>query len=75
MTSQATLQCLLVNYPKPIIAKILNSQSQAWEMILSQHAMHQPTQAWEIMLSPNTMQLTLPKKEPAEAQKMETKGG
>ena len=42
MSAQATLQCLPVNYPKPIMAKFLNSQSQAWEMMPSQHAMHQP---------------------------------
>ena len=42
MTAQATLLCLPVNYPKPIMAKLLNSQSQAWQMMLSQHAMHQP---------------------------------
>ena len=42
MTAQATLQCLPVNHPKPIMAKLLNSQSQAWEMILSQHAIPQP---------------------------------
>ena len=42
MTAQATLQCLPVNYPSPITAKPLNSQSQACEMMLSQHAMHQP---------------------------------
>ena len=52
MITQATLQCLPVNYPKPIMAKLLNSQSQAWEMMLSQHA----------------MQLTSPMKEPAESQ-------
>ena len=42
MTTQPTLQCLSVNYPKPITAKLLNSQSQAWEMILSLHGMHRP---------------------------------
>ena len=39
MTVQATLQCMPVNYPKPIMAKLLNSQSQSWEMMLSQNAM------------------------------------
>ena len=52
MTAQATLQCLPVNYPKPILAKLLNRKSQAWEAMLSQ----------------NAMQLTLPIKEPTEAQ-------
>ena len=52
MIAQASLQHLPVNYPKPIMAKLLNSQSKAWEMMLSQHA----------------MQLTSPIKEPAEAQ-------
>ena len=51
MTAQATLQHLLVNYSKPITARLLNSQSQAWEMILSFNAMH----------------LALPIKQPAEA--------
>ena len=32
-------------------------------------------QAWEMMLSQNAMQLTLPIKEPAEAQKKEMGGG
>ena len=41
MTVQANLQCLPVNYPKPIMAKLLNNQSQSWEMMLSQHAMDQ----------------------------------
>ena len=59
MTAQATLQCLPVNYPKAIMAKLLNSQSQASEMMLSQ----------------NTMQLTLSIWEPAEAQKDEMGGG
>ena len=45
MTAQATLQCLLVNYPKLITTKLLNSQSLAWEMMLSQHVMHQPITA------------------------------
>ena len=40
------------------MAKLLNSQSQAWEAMISQ----------------NTMQLTFPIKDPAEAQK-ETGGG
>ena len=30
---------LPVNYPKSITAKSLNSQSQVWEAMLSQHAM------------------------------------
>ena len=59
MTAQATLQCLPVNYPKPITAKLLNSQSQTWEVMLSQYA----------------MQLTIPVKEPAEGQKEEMGGG
>ena len=59
MTAEATLQCLPANYPKPITAKLLNSQSQAWEMMLFQ----------------NAMQLTLLIKEPAEAQKDKTGGG
>ena len=46
------MTALPVNYPKPITAKLLYSQSQAWEVILSQHA----------------IQLTLPIKEPSEAQ-------
>ena len=41
MTTQATLQCLPVNHPKPIMAELLNSQSQALEMMLSQHAVCQ----------------------------------
>ena len=68
MTAQVTLQCLSVNYPKPITAKLLNNQSQAWEMMLSQHAMPSQSQAWEVMLSQHAMQLTLSIKEPAEAQ-------
>ena len=59
MTAQVTVQCLPVKYPKPILAQLLNSLSQVWEMILSQ----------------NTTQLTLPIKEPAKAQKEETGGG
>ena len=46
MTAQDILQYLPVNYPKPIMAKLLNSQSQAWEIILSQHATHQPITGW-----------------------------
>ena len=42
MTAQAALQCLSVNYPKPIMAKFLNSQKQALKMMLPQKAMHQP---------------------------------
>ena len=42
MTTHANLQCLPVNYPKPIMAKFVSSQLQAWEMMLSQHAMCQP---------------------------------
>ena len=53
MTAQASLQYLPVGYPKPIMAKLLNNQSQAWEMMLPQ----------------NVMQLIFPIKEPAEAQK------
>ena len=52
MTAQAILQCLPVYYPKPITAKFSDSQSHAWEMMLSQHA----------------MQFALPIKELAEAQ-------
>ena len=52
MTAQATLQGLPVNYPKPVTAKLLNSQSEAWEAMLSKIA----------------IQLTLPIKEPAEDQ-------
>ena len=52
MTAQATLQGLPVNYTKPIMVKLLNSQSQAWGVMLTQHA----------------MQLILPIKEPVEAQ-------
>ena len=59
MTAQSTLQCLPVNYPKPIMAKLLNSQSQAWEMMLFQ----------------NAMQLTLPIQEHAKAQKEKMGGG
>ena len=33
------MTALRVNYPKPIMAKLLNSKSPAWEMMLSQHAM------------------------------------
>ena len=55
MTAQATIKCLPVNYPKTIMAKLLNSQTWAWEMILAQ----------------NAMQLMLPLKEPAEAEKDE----
>ena len=68
MIAQATLQCLPVNYPKPTMAKFLNSQSQAWEIMLSPHAMYQPIKAWEAMLSQHAMHLTLPIREPAEAQ-------
>ena len=42
MTAQNTLHCLPVNYPKPITAKLLNTQSQDWIMMLFLHAMHQP---------------------------------
>ena len=52
MTAQTTLQCVSASYHKPIMVKLLNSQSQALEMMLSQ----------------NAMQLTLPIKEPADAQ-------
>ena len=33
---------LPVNYSKPIMVELLNSQSQAWEMMLSQNTMCQP---------------------------------
>ena len=59
MTAQTILLYLPVNYHKPITAKLLNSWSQAWEMMLSQ----------------NAMQLTLPVKEPAEALKDEREEG
>ena len=55
MTAQATLQCLPVNYPKPIMAKLLNNQSEGLEMMLSQHAMCHPPKALEIMLSHHAM--------------------
>ena len=42
MTPQATLQCLPVYYHKPIMAKLLNSQSLACGMMLHQYAMLQP---------------------------------
>ena len=44
MTTQATLQHLPFNYPKPIMAmaKLSNSKSQAWEMMLSLHTICQP---------------------------------
>ena len=42
MTAQATLWHLPVDFPKPIMAKLSNSQSHALEMMLSQHAMCQP---------------------------------
>ena len=68
MTAQVTLLCLPINYPKPIMAKLLNSSSQALEIMLSQHAMHQPITGLEMMLSLNVMQLTLPIKGPSETQ-------
>ena len=60
MTAQTTLQGLLVNYPKPIMAKLLNSQSQPWEIMLSQHAMPSQSRAWEAMLFKNGMHLAPP---------------
>ena len=42
MTAHTILKGLLVNYPKLVTVKLLNSQAQAWEMMLSQHAMDQP---------------------------------
>ena len=68
-TAQATLQCLPINYPKPIMAKLLNSISQAWEMMLSKHVTYQPITSLGSNASQNTMQLALSIKEPAEAQK------
>ena len=56
MTAHATLQSIPTIYPNSITAKLLNSQLQAWEMMLSQ----------------SPMQLTLPIKEPAEDQSRET---
>ena len=59
MTAEAIFQCLPFNYYKPIMAKLSNSQLQAWKMMLSQ----------------NAMQLTLSYKKPAEAQEIEMGGG
>ena len=72
MTAQATLLCLPVNYPKPIMAKLLNGQSQAERRCYPNMLCASQSWAWEIMLSQNAMQLTLPIKEPAEAEKDET---
>ena len=51
LDKESCMTALPINYPKPIIAKVLNSQSQTYEMMLYQHA----------------IQLTLPIKEHAEA--------
>ena len=75
MTAQATLQCLPVNYPKPIMTKLWNSQLQAWEMTPSQHAMHQPITGLENDAITESNEANTPIKEPAEAQKDNVGGG
>ena len=67
MTAQVTLQCLTVNYPKPITAKLSCSQSQGWEMMLPSMLCASQSQAWKAVLSQHVMQLTLPIKESTEA--------
>ena len=75
MPAQTTLQFLAVDYPKPIMAKVLNSQSQAWEMMLSQHAICQPITGLGNNAIPECNAANAPLKEPAEAQKDKTGGG
>ena len=75
MTAQATLQHLPVNFPKPIMAKLSNSQSQAWEMILSQHAMHKPVTGLGNDTIPECNAANNPIKESAEAQTEKMGGG
>ena len=45
MTAQATLQCLPVNNPKHITAKLFNCQSTVGEIMLSQHTIKEPAEA------------------------------